>query len=82
MRMATSRRLSRPYAQVPVINAAFTPSADAVNRAKRIVAVFKDNAAAGVLNVDGAMIDAPHLKHAQQVLARAAALEDHSIPNL
>jgi citrate lyase subunit beta/citryl-CoA lyase len=42
--------------QVPIINSAFTPSAAAVARARRIVAAFKDNVNAGALNVDGAMV--------------------------
>jgi citrate lyase subunit beta/citryl-CoA lyase len=69
--------------QVPVINSAFTPTADAIARARRIVAAFEDNANAGVLNVDGAMVDAPHLKQAQRLLARAEAISRfHSMPNL
>jgi citrate lyase subunit beta / citryl-CoA lyase len=60
--------------QIPVINSAFTPPADAIARAQRIVAAFKGDTNAGVLNVDGAMIDAPHLKQAQRLLARAEAI--------
>lgn len=56
-------------AQVPVINAAFTPSAEALERARRIVALFEANPGAGALSLDGSMVDAPHLKHAQRLLA-------------
>lgn len=56
-------------AQVPAINAAFTPSAEAVARAQAIVDAFAANPAAGVLQVDGKMVDAPHLKQARRVLA-------------
>jgi citrate lyase subunit beta / citryl-CoA lyase len=58
-------------AQVPVINAAYTPSPEAITAARAIVAAFAANPDAGVLSIDGKMIDAPHLKQAQQVLARA-----------
>jgi citrate lyase subunit beta/citryl-CoA lyase len=58
-------------AQVPVINAAFTPSAETVAHAKRIVDAFAAAPGAGVLSIDGQMIDAPHLKQAQRTLARA-----------
>jgi citrate lyase subunit beta/citryl-CoA lyase len=55
--------------QVPVINAAFTPAADEVDRARRIVALFAANPDAGALSLDGRMVDAPHLKAAQRLLA-------------
>lgn len=57
--------------QVPVINAAFTPSGDELARAKRIVAAFAANPDAGAINLDGVMTDRPHLIHAQKVLQRA-----------
>jgi len=60
-------------AQVPIINAAFTPSAAAVDHAKRVVAAFKSHAGAGVVALDGVMLDAPHLKQAERILAQAEA---------
>lgn len=59
-------------AQVAVINEVFTPSAAEIERARRIVAVFAANPNAGVQHLDGAMLDAPHLKQAQRLLSRAA----------
>jgi citrate lyase subunit beta / citryl-CoA lyase len=61
-------------AQVAAINAAFTPSAEAIDQARRIVAAFAQNPGAGALQLDGRMIDAPHLKQARALLARASAL--------
>ena len=58
-------------AQVPVINAAFTPSPEVVAHAQAIVDAFAASPDAGVLSIDGQMIDAPHLKQAQRTLARA-----------
>ena len=58
-------------AQVPVINAAFSPSPEVVAHAQKIVDAFAAAPGAGVLNLDGEMIDAPHLKQAQRTLARA-----------
>lgn len=58
-------------AQVPVINAAFTPSVEAVAQARAIVAAFDANPGAGALQLDGKMIDAPHLKQARRILERA-----------
>lgn len=60
-------------AQVPIINAAFTPSEEAIAAARAIVDAFAANPGAGVLKVDGKMVDAPHLKQAERVLARAGA---------
>jgi citrate lyase subunit beta/citryl-CoA lyase len=58
-------------AQVPVINAAFTPSADEVGHAEQIVAAFEAHPDAGVLSVDGKMVDRPHLVQARRVLERS-----------
>jgi citrate lyase subunit beta/citryl-CoA lyase len=59
--------------QVPVINAAFTPSESEVAHARAIVAAFEANPGAGALSLDGRMIDRPHLVQAQRTLAAAAA---------
>lgn len=58
--------------QVPVINAAFTPSAAEIAHAQAIVDVFAANPGAGALQLDGKMVDAPHLKAARALLALAA----------
>lgn len=58
-------------AQVPVINAAFSPSEQEINHARRIVALFDANPGAGALQLDGRMVDAPHLKAARRLLAAA-----------
>jgi citrate lyase subunit beta/citryl-CoA lyase len=58
-------------AQVPVINAAFTPSPEALAQARRVVAAFAENPGRGVIDIDGAMFDAPHLRQAEQLIARA-----------
>jgi citrate lyase subunit beta/citryl-CoA lyase len=59
--------------QVTIINAAFTPSAELVAHARRVVAEFHKHPDAGVVSIDGAMFDAPHLKQAQRILAQAEA---------
>jgi citrate lyase subunit beta/citryl-CoA lyase len=58
-------------AQVLVINAAFTPDAEAIARARRIVDAFAVDPDAGTLQLDGRMVDLPHLKQARRVLALA-----------
>lgn len=57
--------------QVPVINAAFSPSIEEIARAQAIIELFAAHPGAGALSLDGKMIDAPHLKAAKALLARA-----------
>jgi citrate lyase subunit beta/citryl-CoA lyase len=56
--------------QVPVANAAFTPSAEEVARAERVVAAFKAAEAQGAaaVEVDGQMVDYPIVYRAQALL--------------
>jgi len=58
-------------AQVPVINAAFTPSEEEVSHARAVVAAFEAEPDAGTLSVNGRMVDRPHLEQARRVLERA-----------
>ena len=57
--------------QVDIINRAFAPSAQEVDRAQAIVALFEASPGAGVLALDGAMLDRPHLEQARRVLTRS-----------
>lgn len=57
-------------AQVDVINQAFTPTAEEIERAEKILALFESNPGAGTLGLDGEMIDRPHLLQAQRLLDR------------
>jgi citrate lyase subunit beta/citryl-CoA lyase len=58
-------------AQVPVINEAFTPSLEAISRAQAVIGAFEANPGAGVVGVDGEMLDRPHLLRAERLLRRA-----------
>ncbi len=64
-------KLALHPSQVPIINAAFTPSEDDVRHAAEIVAAFEAQPNAGVLSVGGKMVDRPHLVQARRVLERA-----------
>lgn len=57
--------------QVAIINAAFSPDEAAIAQARRIIAAFDAMPDAGVLEIDGKMVDAPHLKQARRLLDRA-----------
>jgi citrate lyase subunit beta/citryl-CoA lyase len=56
--------------QVAIIHEVFTPSAQEVDWARRVVAAFESNPDAGVLTLDGKMLDKPHLVLARRLLAR------------
>jgi citrate lyase subunit beta/citryl-CoA lyase len=58
-------------AQVDVINEAFTPDADEIAHARRVVELFDSNPGIGTLALDGVMLDMPHLKQARRILAMA-----------
>jgi citrate lyase subunit beta/citryl-CoA lyase len=55
--------------QVAPINAAFTPTEEERQHARRVVAAFAAAGGAGVASLDGQMIDRPHLLQARRVLA-------------
>jgi citrate lyase subunit beta/citryl-CoA lyase len=59
-------------AQVSIITAAFRPAPEELAHARRIVVAFAEAGNAGVVQLDGRMLDAPHLARAQQLLAGAA----------
>lgn len=56
--------------QVEIINAAFTPTPEAIARAENIVAAFAEANGAGVTSLDGRMLDRPHLVAAERLLQR------------
>lgn len=55
-------------AQVPIINAAFSAGEAAIAEAQAIVDAFAANPGAGALQLDGRMIDQPHLVQARKLL--------------
>lgn len=59
-------------AQVAVINEAFSPSAEELAWATRVVAAFRSGD--GVATLDGRMLDRPHLEFATRILIRTTAV--------
>ena len=57
--------------QVAIINAGFTPDAADVEKARAIVAAFKASDGVGAVQLDGKMLDKPHLTQALQILESA-----------
>ena len=66
-------RLAIHPAQVPIINARFTPSAAEVDHAQRVLEAFAANPGAGTVGLDGKMLDIPHRKQAERIMAEARA---------
>jgi citrate lyase subunit beta/citryl-CoA lyase len=58
-------------AQVEIINEAFTPSKEAIAKARAIIAAFEASPQAGVISLNGEMLDRPHLTRARRLLAGA-----------
>jgi len=67
-----SGRIAIHPAQVAAINESFTPSPAEVDHARRVVEAFQRAGDAGVVGLDGKMLDRPHLKQATALLAAAA----------
>lgn len=53
---------------VEIVNRAFSPTDSEVEWAERVVAAFRDDLHAGVVTIDGKMIDKPHERAAQKIL--------------
>ncbi len=70
-RVGFSGKMAIHPAQVDTINRCFTPSAEAVAWAEKVAGAFRANPGMGVVGIDGKMIDKPHLRTAERVLARA-----------
>jgi citrate lyase subunit beta/citryl-CoA lyase len=56
--------------QVPILQAAFTPTDAELSHARAVVAAFEANPNAGTVALDGKMLDRPHLTQAKKTLAR------------
>jgi citrate lyase subunit beta/citryl-CoA lyase len=65
-------RLAIHPAQVPVINAVFTPTPEQIEKAKAVIAAFAAQPGAGAVGIDGKMYDRPHLARAQRLLESLA----------
>jgi len=55
--------------QVDAINTAFMPTEAEVAHARRVIAAFAAAPGAGVVSLDGQMVDRPHLIQAQRILS-------------
>jgi citrate lyase subunit beta/citryl-CoA lyase len=67
--------------QVVPINAAYSPTEDEVAFARRVVDAFAASPGIGVIGLDGKMLDMPHLKQANRLLAMAELMAQRAKPS-
>lgn len=58
--------------QIPIINQAFSPTPEELTKALAIIEAFAANPGTGALQIDGKMIDAPHLRQARRLVELAS----------
>jgi citrate lyase subunit beta/citryl-CoA lyase len=68
-RQGFSGKLAIHPDQVPIINAGFTATPQELQHAQRIIDAFAQAHGAGTVQLDGKMIDKPHLTQALRLLA-------------
>lgn len=68
----TGKALIHP-GHIPVIHAAFAPSAEEVAYARRVIAAYAESTT-GLAVVDGKLIEKPVIREAERILANAAAV--------
>lgn len=63
--------------QIDIVNAAFSPAAEEIEEAKRLLEAFAEAEKEGLMAIsfEGKMVDVPHLTRAKKTLARAAQIE-------
>lgn len=68
--------------QIEPCNTVFTPSADEVAAARKMIAAFDlpENQGKGVVSIDGRMVERLHAEMARRVVAVAEAIEEKSAP--
>jgi citrate lyase subunit beta/citryl-CoA lyase len=64
-----SGKLAIHPAQLAPIHAAFAPSADEVRWARRVLELMSSSGGQGAVALDGRMIDRPHVRQAERILA-------------
>ncbi len=57
--------------QVDIINTGYSPDEEEIRHARAVLAAFEQAGGAGTVQLDGKMLDKPHLTQAQRVLAAA-----------
>ncbi|MEX2132081.1 MAG: CoA ester lyase [Pseudohongiellaceae bacterium] len=77
--MGYSGKLTIHPDQIDTVNRSFSPSDEEVSRARELVEAFASHQAEGrmAFAFNGEMVDVPHLKRAEALLARAALIKQY-----
>ena len=70
-RQGFTGKLAIHPAQVAPIHAAFSPTAEEIDWAERVVAAFRAAPGMGAVAFEGGMLDKPHVRQAERILAAA-----------
>ena len=78
-RMGYTGKITIHPDQVPIVNEAFTPSADELAEAQELVAAFDQAQREGrmAFSFRGQMVDVPHLNRARMIIARSEAASEN-----
>jgi citrate lyase subunit beta / citryl-CoA lyase len=71
-RQGFSGKMAIHPVQIAPIHAAFRPAEDEVEWARRVLEAFRASPGTGALSLDGRMLDKPHIRQAERILAAAA----------
>ena len=68
-RLGFAGQLAVHPAQIAPIHRAYTPSADEVRWAERVIEAFRGSPGHGAVQLEGRMLDLPHMRQAERILA-------------
>jgi citrate lyase subunit beta/citryl-CoA lyase len=71
-RLGFTAMLAIHPAQVAIINDGYRPTVTEIEYARSVVTAFEQAGGAGVISLNGRMLDLPHLRQAQELLARTS----------
>jgi citrate lyase subunit beta/citryl-CoA lyase len=75
-RLGFTAKMAIHPVQIPVINNAFSATAEELAWAREVVAIFAENPDAGTIALDGKMIDKPHLTLARRLLGLGVSRDE------
>ena len=72
-RLGFSGQIAIHPAQIVPIHKAYTPSAEEISWAERVLEAFRSSPGRGAVQLDGRMLDMPHMRQAERILASRRA---------
>ena len=75
-RLGFSGQIAIHPAQIAPIHKAYTPSAEEIIWAERVLEAFRSSPGRGAVQLDGRMLDRPHMRQAERILASRTGPKD------